>query len=170
MMTQFMLVEDGVQLTKRPMSSRDADSGIHSVSHSPRVVAIVAKNEVIELWHIHLQRTDYRERDIEVSKEMRVRLVDGRRQRREVHQRQIERQPWGRFIIHRYQATRMLPWTPSLGLAMLIPGTLLAAGSARGDHAGSIQPAGYSGGFDQPRRLDGIKFRLANHIEPAAVQ
>jgi hypothetical protein len=25
----------------------------------------------------------------------------------------------------------MLPWTPSLGLAMLIPGTLLAAGSAR---------------------------------------
>ena len=131
MMTQFMLVEDGVQLTKRPMSSRDADSGIDSVSHSPRVVAIVAKNEVIELWHIHLQRTDYRERDIEVSKEMRVRLVDGRRQRREVHQRQIERQPWGRFIIHRYQATRMLPWTPSLGLAMLIPGTLLAAGSAR---------------------------------------
>src|SRR5260370_14383911 len=113
------------------MFRRDADSNDDSASPTPRVVAIVARNEVIELWHIHLQRTDYRERDIEVGREVRVRETDGRRQRSEVHLRQIERQPWGHFIIHRYQATRMLPWTPSLGLAMLIPGTLLAAGSAR---------------------------------------
>jgi len=113
------------------MFRHETDSEDNSVASAPRVVAIVAKNEVIELWHVHLQRTDYRERDIQVAKEVRVREVDGRRQRREVHRRQIERQPWGRFIIHRYQATRMLPWTPSLGLAMLIPGTLLAAGSAR---------------------------------------
>lgn len=113
------------------MFRRDADSNDDSATPTPRVVAIVARNEVIELWHIHLQRTDYRERDIDVGKEVRVRETDGRRQRREVHRRQIERQPWGHFIIHRYQATRMLPWTPSLGLAMLIPGTLLAAGSAR---------------------------------------
>src|SRR6266481_2535811 len=109
----------------------DADSNDAAPAPAPRVMAIVARNEVIELWHIHLQRTDYRERDIEVGREVRVRETDGRRQRREVHLRQIERQPWGHFIIHRYQATRMLPWTPSLGLAMLIPGTLLAAGSAR---------------------------------------
>jgi len=113
------------------MFRRDTDSSDESTTSTPRVVAIVARNEVIELWHVHLQRTDYRERDIQIGKEVRVREVDGRRQRREVHRRQIERQPWGRFIIHRYQATRMLPWTPSFGLAMLIPGTLVAAGSAR---------------------------------------
>jgi len=113
------------------MFRRDTDSSDESTTSTPRVVAIVARNEVIELWHVHLQRTDYRERDIQIGKEVRVREVDGRRQRREVHRRQIERQPWGCFIIHRYQATRMLPWTSSLGLAMLIPGTLLAAGSAR---------------------------------------
>ena len=113
------------------MSQPDESSNDDSATPTPRVVAILARNEVVELWHLHLRRTDYRERDIEVGKEMRVRLVDGRRQRREVHQRQIERQPWGRFVIHRYQATRMLPWIPSAGLAMLIPGTLLAAGSAK---------------------------------------
>jgi len=113
------------------MSQPDESSKDDSATPTLRVVADIAGNEVVELWHLHLQRTDYRERDIEVGKEMRVRLVDGRRQRREVHQRQIERQQWGRFIIHRYQATRMLPWTPSIGLAMLISGTLLAAGSAR---------------------------------------
>jgi hypothetical protein len=113
------------------MFRRDESSNDDSAAPTPRVVAIMARNEVIELWHIYLRRTDYREQDIEVGKEVRVRDVDGRRQRREVHQRQIERQPWGHFVIHRYQATRMLPWGPSLGLAMLIPGTLLAAGSAK---------------------------------------
>src|SRR5260370_38726303 len=112
------------------MFRRDADSNDDSASPTPRVVAIVARNEVIELWHIHLQRADYRERDIEVGKEIRVRETDGRRQRREVHRRQVERQPWGRFVIHRYQATRMLRWSPSLALALLMPGTRLAAGSA----------------------------------------
>ena len=113
------------------MFQPDESSNDDSATPTLRVVAIIAKNEVVELWYLHLRRTDYRERDIEVGKDMRVRLVDGRRQRREVHQRQIERQPWGRFVIHRYQATRMLPWASSLGLAMLIPGTLLAAGSAK---------------------------------------
>jgi hypothetical protein len=112
------------------MFRRDnSDNG--TATPAPRVVAIMARNEVIELWHIYLRRTDYRERDIDVGKEVRVREVDGRRQRREVHRRQIARQPWGNFVIHRYQATRVLPWASSLGLAMLIPGTLLAAGSAK---------------------------------------
>ena len=111
------------------MFQPDESSNDDSATPTLRVVAIIAKNEVVELWYLHLRRTDYRERDIEVGKDMRVRLVDGRRQRREVHQRQIERQPWGHYLIHRYQATRMLPWIPSAGLAMLIPGTLLAAGS-----------------------------------------
>ena len=118
----------------RDESSNDASSNgasDDSATHIPRVVAIVARNEVVELWHIYLRRTDYRERDIDVGKEVRMHEVNGRRQRREVHRRQIERQPWGHFVIHRYQATRMLPWAPSLGLAMLIPGTLLAAGSAK---------------------------------------
>ena len=95
-----------------------------------RVVAIIAKNQILEVWHIHHMRTDYRERDMELPKEVRTRLVNGRRQRYQVYRRQRALQEWGRFVIRRYQATRMVPWMPSIGLTMLVPGTLLAAGSA----------------------------------------
>jgi len=95
-----------------------------------RVVAIIAKQQVVELWHIFLQRTDYRERDIDLPVESKTRVVNGRRQRRDVYRRKLARQAWGHFVIKRYQATRMLPWTPALGLTMLIPGTLMAAGTA----------------------------------------
>lgn len=96
----------------------------------PRVVAILAKKQILEVWHIHHLRTDYRERDMELPKQVRSRVVDGRRQRYHVYRRQRALQEWGRFVIRRYQATRMVPWMPSMGLTMLIPGTLLAAGSA----------------------------------------
>jgi len=96
----------------------------------PRVVAIIAKKQILEVWHIHHVRTDYRECDMELPKEVRTRVVDGRRRRYHVYRRQRALQEWGRFIIRRYQATRMVPWMPSMGLTMLIPGTLLAAGSA----------------------------------------
>src|SRR6476661_8302668 len=96
-----------------------------------RVVGIVSKAHVLEIWHIHLVRTAYRERDSELPSEVRTRVVNGRRERQRVYRRELARQEWGHFLIRRYQATRMLPWTPSLGLTMLIPGTLLAAGSAR---------------------------------------
>ena len=62
--------------------------------------------------------------------EIQARVVDGRQERREVHRTQLARQEWGHFIIRRHQATRMLRWAPTIGLTMLIPGTLLAAGSA----------------------------------------
>jgi hypothetical protein len=96
----------------------------------PRVVGIVSKTHVLEIWHIHLVRTAYRERESELPSEVRSRVVNGRRERQRVYRRELARQEWGHFLIRRYQATRMLPWTPSLGLTMLIPGTLLAAGSA----------------------------------------
>jgi hypothetical protein len=96
----------------------------------PPVMAIIAKNQVVEVWHIECEQTSYKERDLHMPKEVRTREVNGRRERYEVHRRQLARQEWGHFIIRRYQATRMLPWAPVIGLAMLIPGTLLAAGSA----------------------------------------
>ena len=97
---------------------------------APRVVAIIANNRIVEIWRIHLLRTDYRERTHEFPKRVRTRVVGGRPEHCEVHRTQLARQEWGRFVIRRYQAARMLPWTPSLALMMLIPGTLLAAGSA----------------------------------------
>jgi len=96
----------------------------------PRVVGIVSKANVLEIWHIHLMRTAYRERESELPCEVRTRMMKGRREHQRVYRRELARQEWGHFLIRRYQATRMLPWTPSLGLTMLIPGTLLAAGSA----------------------------------------
>jgi hypothetical protein len=96
----------------------------------PRVVGIVAKKQVVEIWHVHLVRTAYRERESELPPQVRTRTVNGRRERQQIYRRELARQLWGHFVIRRYQATRMLPWTPSLGLTMLIPGTLLAAGSA----------------------------------------
>jgi hypothetical protein len=96
----------------------------------PRVVGIVSKANLLEIWHIHLMRTAYRERESELPCEVRTRVMKGRREHQRVYRRELARQEWGHFLIRRYQATRMLPWTPSLGLTMLIPGTLLAAGSA----------------------------------------
>jgi len=95
-----------------------------------RVIAIIARHEVIEMWHMYRMRTDYRERDIQLPKEVKTRVISGRRERREIYRRQVARQEWSHYMIQRYQATRMLPWTPALGLSMLIPGTLFAASSA----------------------------------------
>ena len=96
----------------------------------PRIVGVVSKKHVLEIWHIHLVRTAYRERESELPSEVRTRIVNGRRERQHIYRRERARQEWGRFLIRRYQATRMLPWTRSVGLTLLIPGTLLAAGSA----------------------------------------
>jgi len=112
-------------LFHRKSESEDA-AGIST----PRIVAIISRNQIVELWHIHRQRIDYRERDTETPNAVRTRTVSGRRRSIESYRHQIARQEWGHFVIRRYQATRMLPWTPAFSLAMLIPGTLLAAGSA----------------------------------------
>ena len=109
------------------LEPRAEDAGL---TQPTRVVAIIAKQRVVELWHIFLQRTDYKERDLDLPVESKTRVVNGRRQRRDVYRRKLARQAWGHFVIKRYRATRMLPWTPAVGLTMLIPGTLLAAGTA----------------------------------------
>src|SRR6185369_17744003 len=112
------------------MFKRKPKSDEDRVVPPPRVVAIISKQQIVELWHIHRLRTNYKEREIDLPKEIHSNIVNGRRERHQVHRRQLSRQEWGHFVIERYQATRMLPWTPSVGLMMLIPGTLLAAGSA----------------------------------------
>lgn len=95
-----------------------------------RLVAIVTKTQIVEIWQIQRERTNYREREVDLPQEVRGRLVNGQRQRYRAYRRQLFRQEWGHFVIRRYQATQIQPWMSSLGLAMLIPGTLLAAGSA----------------------------------------
>jgi len=95
-----------------------------------RVVAITAGSQIFEIWHIQRIRTVYKERDVELPKQRRSRVVNGQRQRYHVYRHQLAHQEWGHFLIRRYQATRMIPWMPSAGLSMLIPGTLLAAGTA----------------------------------------
>jgi len=112
------------------MSKSKANSAATISTDTPRTVAIVAKNQVIELWHIHRLRSSYKEREVHLPAEIRTRTVNGRREQCELQRRHVSHQEWGRFMIRRYQATRMIPWTPSIGLMMLIPGTLLAAGSA----------------------------------------
>jgi hypothetical protein len=92
-----------------------------------KLVAIIAKKQVVEVWHIYRERTSYREREVDLPQTMRGRMTVGGRG---VYRRQISRQEWGHFVIRRYQATQIQPWMSSLGLTMLIPGTLLAAGSA----------------------------------------
>lgn len=92
-----------------------------------RLVAIIAKKQVVEVWHIYRERTTYKEREVDFPQTARGRVtVEGRG----VYKRQISRQEWGHFVIRRYHATQIQPWMSSLGLTMLIPGTLLAAGSA----------------------------------------
>jgi hypothetical protein len=95
-----------------------------------RVVAITVKNQILEIWHIQRTRTVYKERDMELPKQLRTRVINGQRQRYNVYRRQVAHQEWGHYLIRRYQATRMVPWMPSFGLSLLIPGTLLAAGTA----------------------------------------
>ena len=92
-----------------------------------RLVAIIAKKQVVEVWHIYRQRTVYREREVDLPQKVRDRTTA---EGRGVYRRQISRQEWGHFAIRRYQSTQIQPWMSSLGLIMLIPGTLLAAGSA----------------------------------------
>jgi hypothetical protein len=92
-----------------------------------RLVAIIAKKQVVEVWHIYRERTTYKEREVDFPQTARSHdAMEGRC----VYKRQISRQEWGHFVIRRYQATQIQPWMSSLGLTMLIPGTLLAAGSA----------------------------------------
>jgi len=112
------------------MFKRNASSADGAPADDSRMVAIIANNRIIEGWDIHRQRTEYRERETDLPAEIQARVVDGRQERREVHRTQLARQEWGHFIIRRHQATRMLRWAPTIGLTMLIPGTLLAAGSA----------------------------------------
>lgn len=116
--------------------SENASSPVDSAATPPRLVAIISRNRVIEIWRVYLQNTSWKERETELPTELRTAFVNGERIRHHMYRRQLHRQQWGRFTIYRYQATRILPWTPSIGLAMLIPGTLLAAGSA---HQGILQ-------------------------------
>jgi hypothetical protein len=112
------------------MSKRNARSADGAPADNSRIVAITANNRIIEVWDIHRQRTEYRERQTDLPAEIQARVIDGRQERREVHRTQLARQEWGHFIIRRHQATRILRRAPTIGLTMLIPGTLLAAGSA----------------------------------------
>ncbi|HXA05756.1 MAG TPA: hypothetical protein VNY30_12990 [Bryobacteraceae bacterium] len=103
---------------------------IEDAAPSLRAVAIIDKSQILEIWHIQLLRTVYKERDLELPKILRSRTINGQRQRYNVYRRQVAHQEWGHFVIRRYQATRLIPWMPSLSMGMLIPGTLLAAGTA----------------------------------------
>lgn len=115
----------GTMLPNKP-SLDDSDESAQSL----RAVAIIDKSEILEVWLIHQIRTVYKERDLELPKILRTRTINGQRQRYNVYRRQVARQEWGHFLIRRYQATRLVPWMPSLSIGMLIPGTLLAAGTA----------------------------------------
>jgi hypothetical protein len=112
------------------MPNSSTSAGQHDAPNSPRVVAIVAKQQIIEIWHIYRRSTVYKERHIEVAEKAHKSTLSGFRDTRSVYRHQLAQQEWGQFVIRRYQATRMLPWAPSAGLFMLIPGTLLAAGTA----------------------------------------
>ena len=112
-----------LQRDPNPLDSEDAVQSL-------RAVAIIEKSQILEFWHIQLLRTVYKERDLELPKILRSRTINGQRQRYNVYRRQVAHQEWGHFVIRRYQATRLIPWMPSLSMGMLIPGTLLAAGTA----------------------------------------
>ena len=111
---------------------RDEPKPVDSDEAAPsmRAVAIIEKAQILEIWHIQHLRTVYKERDLELPKIHRTRTINGQRQRYNVYRRQVAHQEWGHFLIRRYQATRLIPWMPSLSMGMLIPGTLLAAGTA----------------------------------------
>ena len=110
-------------------SPDDNDESAHPV----RAVAIIEGNEIMEVWHIHHIRTVTRRTRPATPKVLRTRTISGQRQRYNLYRHQVAHQEWGRFLIRRYQATRLVPWMPSLSMSMLIPGTLLAAGTANGE-------------------------------------
>jgi hypothetical protein len=103
------------------MSKSKANPAAAVSTDRPRTVAIVAKNQVIELWHIHRLRSSYKEREVHLPAEVRTRTVNGRREQCDIQRRHLAHQEWGQFMIRRYRVTRMIPWTPSMGLMMLIP-------------------------------------------------
>ena len=112
------------------MEERQASHACGASGDASRVIALVAKDRVVEVWHIQCQRREYREHEIDLPMEIQTRVVNGRQERRDIRRIQRARQEWGHLIIRRHKATRILRWGPSIGLMMLIPGTLLAAGSA----------------------------------------
>jgi hypothetical protein len=115
----------GTMLQNKPSPDESKES-----APSLRAVAIIDKSEILEIWIIQQMRTVFKERDLELPKIIRTRTINGQRQRYNVYRRQVAHQEWGHFLIRRYHATRLVPWMPSLSIGMLIPGTLLAAGTA----------------------------------------
>jgi hypothetical protein len=103
-----------------------ADTALNNAS---RVVAIVAKKKVLEVWHIQCQGIDHRESQVDFHTPSPNQVGNDRRGYHDISGRRLARQEWGHFLIERHHPTRIRRWT-SLGLMMLIPGTLLAAGSA----------------------------------------
>ncbi len=99
-------------------------------SGTSKLVAIMAKGQIVEVWQILCDRTDFRESEAVVPQEVFGHVVKGRRERQIVQRHQISRQEWGHFLIRRFHAKRTQPWMSSLGLTTLVPGALLAAGSA----------------------------------------
>src|SRR5579863_4825605 len=97
-------------------------------SGSSKLVAIMAKGRIVEVWQILCDRTDFREREAVVQQEVLGHVVKGRRERQIVQRHQLSRQEWGHFLIRRFHAKRTQPWMSSLGLTTLVPGALLAAG------------------------------------------
>ena len=102
----------------------------HEQSGTSKLVAITANGQVVEVWQILCDRTDFREREEIVPQEVLGHVVKGRREREVVQRHRISRQEWGHFLIRRFEAKRTQPWMSSLGLTTLVPGALLAAGSA----------------------------------------
>jgi len=99
-------------------------------SGNSKLVAVMAKGQIVEVWQILCDRTDFREREAVVPQEVLGHVVKGRRERQIVQRHQTSRQEWGHFLIRRFNAKRTQPWMSSLGLTTLVPGALLAAGSA----------------------------------------
>lgn len=99
-------------------------------SGTSKLVAIMAKGQIVEVWQILCDRTDFRERETVVPQEVFGHVVKGQRERQIVQRHQISHQEWGHFLIRRFHAKRTQPWMSSLGLTTLVPGALLAAGSA----------------------------------------
>ena len=100
-----------------------------SSADAPRVLAIIDCSQIIGIWKIYRQHTEYRERETDLLKEICRRLVNECEEQREILRTQRAQQEWGHFTIERHHASRIPRLMSSIGLMMLIPGTLLAAGS-----------------------------------------
>lgn len=99
-------------------------------SGTSKLVAIMAGGQIVEVWQILCDRTNFREREDVVPQEMFGHVIKGRRERQVVQRHRISHQEWGHFLIRRFHAKRTQPWMSALGLTTLVPGALLAAGSA----------------------------------------